>query len=68
MHVIVERFLYDPDPCEVEPADPVHGGRESQPNLIDPLEGLIDPYFGHGTFIAGLVRQYRPDADFSRSS
>jgi len=33
------------------------------PNLIDPLLGLIDPFFGHGTFIAGLIRQSCPDAD-----
>jgi subtilisin family serine protease len=28
-----------------------------------PLDGLIDPVSGHGTFIAGLVRQMCPDAD-----
>ena len=38
-------------------------GGETDPNLIDPLEGLIDPFFGHGTFIAGLIRQICPDAD-----
>jgi len=28
-----------------------------------PLEGVLDPYSGHGTFIAGLVHQTCPDAD-----
>jgi subtilisin family serine protease len=39
------------------------GGGENEPNLIDPLQGLIDPFFGHGTFIAGLIHQTCPDAD-----
>jgi hypothetical protein len=29
----------------------------------DPLEGILDPDAGHGTFIAGLIRQQAPDAD-----
>jgi len=28
-----------------------------------PLEGVLDPYSGHGTFIAGLIRQKCPDAN-----
>jgi subtilisin family serine protease len=28
-----------------------------------PLEGVLDPYSGHGTFIAGLIHQTCPDAD-----
>ena len=35
--------------------------------MIDPLEGLMDPYFGHGTFIAGLIHQVCPDARICRS-
>ncbi len=31
-----------------------------------PLDGSIDPISGHGTFIAGLVRQRCPDADHPR--
>ena len=38
-------------------------GKETDPNRIDPLELDIDPFFGHGTFIAGLVRQHCPDAN-----
>ena len=29
----------------------------------DPLDGVLDTDAGHGTFIAGLVRQFCPDAD-----
>ena len=45
----------------VEPAEENSGG-EPYSNLIDPLEGLMDPFFGHGTFIAGLIQQACPDA------
>ena len=31
--------------------------------LGSPLEGTLDPDAGHGTFIAGLIRQICPDAD-----
>jgi serine protease len=31
--------------------------------VADPLEGILDPYSGHGTFIAGLIHQQCPDAD-----
>jgi subtilisin family serine protease len=35
-----------------------------QTGVVDhPLEGVLDPYSGHGTFIAGLVHQQCPDAD-----
>jgi hypothetical protein len=33
-----------------------------EPTLLDPFEGLLDPDAGHGTFIAGLVRQACPEA------
>ncbi|HEV2931172.1 MAG TPA: hypothetical protein VGW74_21025, partial [Propionibacteriaceae bacterium] len=39
------------------------GGAETEPDIIDPLQGLIDPFFGHGTFIAGLIHQTCPDAN-----
>jgi hypothetical protein len=58
---IVLRFRYDEVSAQVEPADELTGG-EPNPNLIDPLEGLLDPFFGHGTFVAGLVNQTCPDA------
>jgi serine protease len=43
----------------VDPADDpeIHG------DLGGPLDGMIDPLSGHGTFIAGLVHQACPDAD-----
>jgi subtilisin family serine protease len=31
--------------------------------ITDPYEGLLDPDAGHGTFIAGLIRQACPDAN-----
>ena len=31
--------------------------------VTDELEGVLDPDSGHGTFIAGLIRQQCPDAD-----
>ncbi len=58
---IVHRYLYDKINQSIGIADVVTGG-ETEANLIDPLEGLIDPFFGHGTFIAGIVRQTCPDA------
>lgn len=58
---IVTRLRYDAVTQTVVPADATSGG-EPDPNLIDPLEGLVDPFFGHGTFIAGLIRQVCPDA------
>jgi subtilisin family serine protease len=32
-------------------------------DLVGELDGMIDPLSGHGTFIAGLVRQACPDAN-----
>jgi hypothetical protein len=36
---------------------------ETHPDQSGPLDGSLDPLSGHGTFIAGLVRQNCPDAD-----
>jgi serine protease len=36
---------------------------EEHGDLDGVLDGLLDPYAGHGTFIAGLVHQACPDAD-----
>jgi len=36
--------------------------RSGVTGVSDPLTGLIDPDAGHGTFIAGLIRQTAPDA------
>jgi serine protease len=35
---------------------------ERHPTLGQPLDGLLDDAAGHGTFIAGLIRQECPDA------
>jgi subtilisin family serine protease len=36
---------------------------ERFPDLLGPLDGAMDPVAGHGTFIAGIVRQSAPEAD-----
>ena len=36
---------------------------EIYPDQVGPLDGGIDPYSGHGTFICGLIHQACPDAD-----
>lgn len=36
---------------------------EKWPDQVGPLDGGIDEYSGHGTFICGLVHQACPDAD-----
>ena len=36
---------------------------EVYPDLYGQLDGEIDAVAGHGTFIAGIVRQTAPDAD-----
>ena len=36
---------------------------ERWPDQVGPLDGGIDDYAGHGTFICGLVHQACPDAD-----
>jgi subtilisin family serine protease len=36
---------------------------EEHPDQSGPLDGAIDTYAGHGTFIAGLIHQACPDAD-----
>ena len=33
-----------------------------QPDVMQPLLGLTDSHFGHGTFVTGLVHQMCPDA------
>jgi subtilisin family serine protease len=36
---------------------------ESWPDQVGPLDGGIDEYSGHGTFICGIIHQACPDAD-----
>lgn len=44
---------YDPDPLD----------RFDLDLLTDTPDGFIDPYAGHGTFIAGIIRRVVPSAD-----
>ena len=32
-------------------------------DVVGPLDGTLDTHSGHGTFIAGLIRQICPEAD-----
>ncbi|WP_019179766.1 S8 family peptidase [Microbacterium yannicii] len=43
-------------------ADP-NGDPEVTGDLAGPFDGMLDTSAGHGTFIAGIVRQVCPDAD-----
>ena len=36
---------------------------EARGDLLGPLDGVLDTHAGHGTFIAGLIRQLCPDAN-----
>ncbi|MFH8249085.1 S8 family peptidase [Microbacterium sp. B2969] len=57
---IIQPFLAGGNPIGIDPdsdTDP-----ESEPSLAEPLEGIFDHAAGHGTFIAGIVRQECPDA------
>jgi len=47
----------DPDYDPARARDP-----EADPRRDEPLDGLIDVAAGHGTFIAGIIRQECPDA------
>lgn len=37
-------------------------GTADQPDVVQPLLGLTDSHYGHGTFVAGLIHQMCPDA------
>ena len=37
-------------------------GVADQPDVVQPLLGLTDSHFGHGTFVTGLIHQTCPDA------
>ncbi len=50
----------DVDDPSVMATDPEGAGA-----ISDPLTGLLDTHAGHGTFIAGLIRQRCPDADIT---
>jgi subtilisin family serine protease len=41
-----------------DPTDPEIGG-----DITGPLDGYLDAASGHGTFIAGIIRQVSPEAD-----
>jgi Subtilase family len=41
------------------PTEPI-SGYQDQPSIREPLIGELDTHYGHGTFIAGIVRQAAP--------
>lgn len=57
--VLIKPVLSDGTPIGLDDAktDP-----EAHPSLARPLEGWLDDAAGHGTFIAGIIRQQCPDA------
>ncbi|GAA4491680.1 S8/S53 family peptidase [Microbacterium panaciterrae] len=57
---VIEPRLRTGEPIGIEPSSPTDPERE--PSLGEPLDGLFDDAAGHGTFIAGIVRQECPDA------
>lgn len=50
----------NPDDPDAQRSDPEGAGA-----IPDPMSGLLDSHSGHGTFIAGLVRQVCADADIT---
>ena len=59
---VVERLAYERSDGSVR-ADDRGRRRERRRTSSTRSQGLIDPFFGHGTFIAGLIHQACPDAD-----
>ncbi len=57
---LVEPRLSSGEPIGIEPVSPTDP--ESEPSLAEPLDGILDDAAGHGTFIAGIIRQECPDA------
>ena len=57
---VVEPRLRSGEPIGIEPLSPTDPERE--PSLDEPLDGIFDDAAGHGTFIAGIIRQECPDA------
>ncbi|SDP32283.1 Subtilase family protein [Nakamurella panacisegetis] len=55
------------DPIGLDVDDPVVGATdpEGAGAVADPLTGLLNTHTGHGTFIAGLLRQSCPDAEIT---
>lgn len=61
----LQRLIYrvgvDEKTKGVVPSVPIDGHLDG-PAIGNPLTGEIDSHFGHGVFIAGLIRQLVPDA------
>jgi hypothetical protein len=58
--VVVDPRLGTGEPIGLEPGSLTDPERE--PSLSEPLDGIFDDAAGHGTFIAGIIRQECPDA------
>ena len=54
--------VLDRDLAAVLGFDDAESDPEAYPALGDPLDGILDDAAGHGTFIAGIIRQAAPDA------
>ena len=60
-------YLANGDPIGMDLTDPTVAATDPEGvgAIADPLTGLLASHAGHGTFIAGLLRQTCPDADIS---
>ena len=59
-NAVIEPRLGTGAPIGLEPGSPTDP--ERNPSLAEPLDGIFDDAAGHGTFIAGIIRQECPDA------
>ena len=58
--IVIPPYLRSGEPIGIRPDPPPIPKRI--PSLAEPLDGIFDDAAGHGTFIAGIVRQECPDA------
>jgi subtilisin family serine protease len=58
--VVIPPYLSSGEPIGIRPDLPTDP--EEHPSLAEPMDGIFDDAAGHGTFIAGIVRQGCPNA------
>ena len=60
--VVVDEELQDILEAIADPQSPVLHGTRDDPGVPGSLLGDLASHYGHGTFIAGIIRQLAPDA------